>query len=85
MLDRILPNQVGLAPYIDNRVQQHKGLTGIDSVPVLTTCVIQRPQSGIQREPTNDELSLETVIEIEMAGLDTEYAALVAEYSLISA
>jgi hypothetical protein len=74
-----------LSTYIDNRVQQHKGLTGIDSVPVLTTCVIQRPQSGIQRETSNDTLSDETVIEIEMAGLDTEYAALVAEFSLIAA
>jgi hypothetical protein len=47
--------------------------------------VIQRPQSGIQRETSNDTLSDETVIEIEMAGLDTEYAALVAEFSLIAA
>jgi hypothetical protein len=44
--------------------------------------VIQWPQSGIQRQPT-DATNIEEVIEAEFLGIDAEYEALVAEYSAV--
>lgn len=48
--------------------------------------MIQWPQSGMQRQTTNaNTIDIDTVIEIEMIGLDAEYEALVAEYELVPA
>jgi hypothetical protein len=50
----------------------------------FVACVIQWPQSDMQRQPIT-VIDSETVIEIEMAGLDAEYEALVADHSVIYA
>jgi hypothetical protein len=50
----------------------------------FVACVIQWPQSDIQRQPIS-VIDTETVIEIEMAGLDAEYEALVADHSVVYA
>lgn len=61
------------------------GLPGFDGDRIWLACVIQWPQSDIQRQPTDADIDIETVIEIEMAGLDAEYEELVSEHSLILA
>lgn len=50
----------------------------------FVACVIQWPQSDMQRQPIT-VIDSETVIEIEMAGLDAEYEALCDEYSVVYA
>ena len=50
----------------------------------FVACVIQWPQSDIQRHLVSG-IDTETMIEIEMAGLDAEYEALVAEHSVVLA
>jgi hypothetical protein len=52
-------------------------------VSYLLACVIQWPQSGIQRQPTDANTDIEEVIEAEFLGIDAEYEALVAEYSAV--
>lgn len=44
--------------------------------------VIQWPQSGIQRQPIDVDTDVESEVTSAMAGVDAEYEALVAEYSV---